>query len=287
MLGHKLLQFFADKFETATTLRSPRRDFEKYKLLPPDRIIENLDLTDFAALEKAVNSFAPQVMVNAAGVVKQNARTGDETTIWKTNAELPHKLAEIAETVGSRLICLSTDCVFDGRRGSYSESEPPNAFDLYGASKIAGEVSRKNCLTVRTSMIGRELSGSHGLLEWFLSQQNGTVKGFRKAVFSGFPTVVLAEILAGLIENQPALDGIYHLAAEPVNKFDLLGLIKKRFDLDVEIVPADEPEIDRSLNGEKFQAAVNFSPPDWEEMINKMADDSFPYAAYRNENTGK
>ncbi|MCA1594057.1 MAG: sugar nucleotide-binding protein, partial [Acidobacteria bacterium] len=176
---------------------------------------------------------------------------------------------------------LSTDCVFSGREGHYVEASAPDAGDLYGRTKLLGEVEGDHCLTVRTSMIGRELEGAHGLLEWFLNQDDKRVRGFKRAVFSGFTTTALADVLARIITEHADLSGVWHVAAAPVNKFDLLTLIKEVYGLKVEIEPDESFVCDRSLDDTRFRAATGFDAPAWPEMIARMRDDPTPYDEFR------
>ena len=170
-------------------------------------------------------------------------------------------MAVICRAANARLIHLSTDCVFSGRKGNYVEEDPSDAEDIYGKTKYLGEVAGTGCLTLRTSMIGRELSGCHGLLEWFLSQQGKTIRGFRRAIFSGFTTRALSETIVSIIADHPQLDGIWHLAAEPISKFELLTLVKEKGGASGSIEPDDSFSCDRSLNGMRFRKATSFVVP--------------------------
>lgn len=190
-------------------------------------------------------------------------------------------MAETAEKINARLINISTDCVFDGEKGFYKEEDISNATDVYGKSKNLGEVMGENCLTLRTSIIGRELQTSHSLVEWFLSNRGKSVKGFLNAIYSGFPTIILADIIADLIENHRNLSGLYHVSAEPINKFELLELINEAYQTDIEIEPFADFKIDRSLDSTKFRNETGFNPLSWREMIKIMADDPTPYDEWR------
>ena len=219
--------------------------------------------------------------MNAIGVVKQLPSAKNVIKTLEINSMFPNRLAELAQTHGFRLITISTDCVFDGVRGFYSENDQPNANDLYGKSKNLGEVSAAGCVTLRTSIIGRELGSAHSLVEWFLSNRGGSVKGFTNAIYSGFPTIVFADIITSLITDHKEISGLYHVAADPITKFDLLTLVNKYYETGIDIVASDELKIDRSLDGRKFEAATGFTPLPWEEMIKTMAADRAPYETYR------
>ena len=139
-------------------------------------------------------------------------------------------------------------------------------------------------LTLRTSIIGRELHTSSGLVEWFLNNRGGHVRGFSRAIYSGFTTQALARIIADLIERFPALNGLYQVSSEPINKYDLLCLIRHSFDLPVEIEQYADFELDRSLDSSRFRAATGFIPPGWPSMIEEMASDQSQYAQWRKNN---
>jgi len=281
MLGHKLTQVLQEKFDLWTTFRSDYRKYEKYGIFNEDKIISNVAIEDLSSVEAAVKQVEPDVIVNAIGIIKQTTSATDVIKTLTVNAIFPHQLAETANRLGARLITVGTDCVFSGKSGKYTETDLPDAADLYGKSKNLGEVTADDCLTLRTSIIGRELDTAHGLVEWFLSNEGKSVKGFTKAVFSGFPTLILSEIIGDVIENHRNLQGLFHVSSAPVNKYDLLESIKKAYGANTEIEPFDDFEIDRSLDSTKFRAATGFKPMDWEEMIDRMAADNAAYENYR------
>lgn len=277
MLGHKLVQCLSAHFDVCSTIRGSFDNVERYGIFRRDRIIENVDATDAAILEKVVMETVPDIVINAIGVVKQVPSAKDVITTLELNSILPQRLAILSKKLGFRLILFSTDCVFDGGRGMYTEQDTPNALDLYGKSKQLGEVSQENVLTIRSSIIGRELSTSHSLVEWFLSNRGGRVFGYTTAIYSGFPTIVIADIIRGLIVDHPSLSGVHHIASEPINKYELLGLVDEFYDAAIEIEPSDQLVIDRSLDGSAFNSLTGFQPEDWPTMIQKMAEDRTPY----------
>jgi dTDP-4-dehydrorhamnose reductase len=281
MLGHKLYQVCAERFDAYTTFRSSAKVCEQFELFDRSRAISNISADNIEDVKKAVMRVQPSVVVNCIGVVKQDAAARDPLTSISINALFPHRLAVICRAANARLIHLSTDCVFSGRKGNYIEEDPSDAEDIYGKTKYLGEVASTGCLTLRTSMIGRELRGSHGLLEWFLSQQAKTIRGFRRAVFSGFTTQALSETIASIIADHPKLDGIWHLAAEPISKFELLTLIKEKGGLQIRIEPDDTFSCNRSLNGMRFRNATGFVPPTWSDMISGLFKDTTPYPELR------
>src|SRR5437763_3432503 len=237
MLGHKLWQTLAPRFDAYVTFRGDARAYAHTGLFDPTHSLGGVSAQDFDSVARAFAAARPDAVVNCIGVVKQDASAKDPLTSIEVNALFPHRLAQLARASGARLVHLSTDCVFSGRAGNYDERARPDAEDLYGRTKLLGEVACDGCLTIRTSMIGRELAGAHGLLEWFLSQDGGRVRGFRRAVFSGFTTPALAEVLARLLSEHKGLSGVWHAAADPINKFDLLSLVKELYGLRVEIEP--------------------------------------------------
>jgi dTDP-4-dehydrorhamnose reductase len=280
MLGHKAWQVFAPRFETYATVRGAPADYDRLAIFDGGRLIGNVNAEAFETVERAIASVRPEAIVNCIGIVKQDLSGKDPVASITVNSLFPHRVAQLARNNGARLIHLSTDCVFSGRRGHYSESDAADAEDLYGRSKLLGETAGEKCLTIRTSMIGRELTGSHGLLEWFLSQ-SGRVRGFTRAIFSGFTTAALANVLAKIIEHYPQLTGIWHVAAEPISKFDLLTRVKQTYGLATEIEPDETFVCDRSLNGARFREATGIHPPSWPEMIEQMRADPTPYEEMR------
>jgi dTDP-4-dehydrorhamnose reductase len=277
MLGHKLVQQLSGSFDVWGTIRGSFDTVERYGLFDPDRTIENVSALDVGSIESAIQVARPDIVVNAIGVIKQLPSAKNVTTTLEINSIFPHRLAEFGAKYGFRLITISTDCVFDGAKGNYSEADTPNATDLYGKSKALGEVTGENCLTIRTSIIGRELGTAHSLIEWFLSNRGKTVTGFANAIYSGFPTIVFADIITCLITDHKELSGLYHVASDPINKFDLLTLVDKFYDASVTIERSEEFRIDRSLNGTKFEESAGFHARPWEDMIRTMAADPTPY----------
>ena len=280
MLGHKLVQRLQKKFDVSTTLRTNSASSEKPDIFGCARIIAGVSIENFDTVRKAFDESKPDVIINAVGIVKQLPTSKEVIKTLKINSIFPHQLAQMAQTDGIRLITISTDCVFNGTKGNYTEGDVSDAADLYGKSKNLGEVIAPNCLTLRTSIIGRELQTSHSLVEWFLSNRGGKVKGFTRAVYTGFPTVVFADIISDLIERHKNLQGLYHVSSEPISKFDLLCLLRKFYKISIEIEPFSDFQIDRSLNSAKFRNETDFVPLDWEEMIKKMAEDPTPYNSF-------
>lgn len=281
MLGHKLVGVFSRDFDVSTTLRENSAVYQDLGMFDKCRVFENTDAQKFSTVKQVVKDLRPDVILNAIGVIKQRADAKDIIKMLEINSVFPHKVALIAKDINARFITFSTDCVFSGKRGNYSESDGPDASDLYGKSKHLGEVIDKNCLTLRTSIIGREIKTSNSLVEWFLSNQNKSVRGYQQAIYSGFPTIVLAEIVSDIVKNQRNLEGLFHLSSEPINKFELLKLIKAKLGLNISIEPFEDFVIDRSLNSEKFRKETGLIPENWETLIGRMVDDPTPYNTWR------
>lgn len=286
MLGHKLCQLLpAHGFAVTATLRSAKNLQSLYPgVYDAVDLVTNLDVLDQGALERVLDRAGPDVVVNCVGIVKQLAAAEDRYLSVAINALLPHQLARWCAAADRRLIHISTDCVFDGSRGRYLEEDASDARDLYGKSKFLGETSdiETAAITLRTSIIGRELGEtSHGLLEWFLAQQGSKVKGFARAIYSGLTTHELAKVIALLSRNNVALHGVYHVAGPSISKYELLQLIKRVYDLDIEISRDVEFCCDRSLIADRFSAATGYSPPGWEQMIGAMHADPTPYEEWK------
>lgn len=281
MLGHKLWQSFSSRFDSHVTFRKSAAAYGELGIYDPSRALGGVTVEDSQSIRRALDLVRPNVVVNCIGIVKQDAKAVDPIASITVNALFPHRLAQTCRDAGARLIHLSTDCVFSGRTGNYSEDDTPDADDLYGRTKLLGEVGGEGCLTIRTSMIGRELEGSHGLVEWFLAQEGKRVRGFKRAVFTGFTTGALADVLAEIISHHRDLSGIWHVASGAINKFDLLSLIKETYQLTVEIEPDETFLCDRSLDGSRFRQKTGIVAPSWPEMIRRMREDSTSYDELR------
>lgn len=274
MLGHKLVQVFKSRFETSATFRGSFDKYRDIEIFNGARVEENIDAEIFDSVERVIRDIRPDVIVNAIGVTKHVADVGNTIKTITINSLFPHQLAKLAGDLNARLIGISTDCVFSGNKGNYIESDAADPPDLYGKSKSLGEVLDGNCLTIRTSIIGRELFTRNSLVEWFLSNRGGRVKGFTNAIFTGFPTVILAKIIADVIVDQKDLRGLYHVSSDKINKFELLKLINNEMEVMAEIEPDNDLAINRSLDSTKFRSETGFTPRSWPEMIKQMADDA-------------
>ncbi len=274
MLGHQLWRGLHTQHDTWVTLRRPVTDFAVHNLFDEAKAIQLDDITDDTALERALGQAKPEAVINCVGLIKQRDEASDEALTLRVNAEFPHRLAKRCGEAGARLIHFSTDCIFAGTKGNYTESDPSDAADLYGQSKHQGEVADAHSATLRTSVIGHELATNLALLDWFLSQRGQAISGFTKAIYSGFTTLEMARIVDRILTQHPALSGVWHVASNPISKFALLQLCGEKFGWEGVIEPNDEFVCDRSLNADRFNQATGYTPPSWEAMISELAQQS-------------
>lgn len=270
MLGNAVLRVFAqgDAFSVVGSARSTA----VLRLLPVElreHVVCGVDVENNDSLVRLFALARPDVVINCIGLVKQLAEADDPLAAIPINSLLPHRLARFCDIAKARLIHMSTDCVFAGAQGMYGEHDIPDAQDLYGRSKYLGEVNYPHAVTLRTSIIGRELSGAHGLVDWFLAQQ-GSVKGFKRAIFSGLPTTELARVMRDFVVPNVDLQGLYHVSAAPINKFELLNLVAQAYGKSITVLPDDQLKIDRSLDSSRFRAATGYEPPTWQELVRRM-----------------
>ena len=283
MLGHTLWRELQRRMDAFATVRGSREEYEDLAWFDPSRVIGSVDAQSDADLDRAMSIAKPDVVVNAVGIVKQRRDAQNAASTIAVNALLPHRLADRCEQSGARLIQVSTDCVFAGTRGSYAESDVPDARDLYGRSKLLGEVDRDGCLTIRTSMVGREIRAARGLLEWFFSHRGESVPGFTRARFSGLTTLELSRVIADIVEQQADMSGIWHVAGNPISKFDLLTIVNDAFGLEITLRADESFVCDRTLDASRFMNATGYRPPTWATMVAELAADPTPYDAWANQ----
>jgi len=284
MLGHKMFQHLRTRYpETWCTIRGAVTDpaFRHIALFQQGQVIEGVDAMNLPALAALLHDRQPDVIINCVGIIKQRHEAKAYIPSITINALLPHQLAEWGKDWGARIIHFSTDCVFNGKRGGYREEDFSDAEDLYGKSKYLGEVTCENAVTLRTSIIGRELSHFQSLLEWFLRQQGQTIQGFTRAYYSGVTTNYLARLVGDLITDFPQLSGRYQVTSPTIAKYDLLCLLRDAFTLPVTIMPNTEAFCDRSMYGDVFRQATGYPEPDWPSLVRELADDPTPYAVWQ------
>ena len=271
MLGHQLLQHFDNKYVVKVTLRKKFDDYKIYNLFNRENSIFEVEASNIGNLSKVFSDFEPDFVVNCIGIVKQRKEASDAIESITINALLPHQLTLLCEKYAARLIQISTDCVFTGKKGNYAETDIPDALDLYGRTKLLGEIDSPHAITLRTSLIGLELLRKQGLIEWFLSQTY-TINGYARAIYSGFTTAELASIIERIITQHRELSGIWHVSSNPISKYELLRNLSEKLNRqDINIIEDEKFVCDRSLDGSRFIKATGYVPPSWDEMLDVLA----------------
>lgn len=257
------------RYKTWGTVRSAPAT-QLFTPIQQANIVVGVDALNGDHLASVLAKIKPDVIINCVGLIKQISTVNDPLTVLPINSLFPHRLAKLCDLMNCRLVLISTDCVFSGARGMYTEDDASDAKDLYGKSKYLGEVHESaNVVTLRTSIIGHELNSKNSLIDWFLSQE-GSVKGYSRAIFSGFPTVELSRIISDFVLPRPELHGLYHVSAAPIDKYTLLGLTAKLYNKAISIVPDDDFKIDRSLDSTRFRSTTGYVPPDWKTLVSMM-----------------
>ncbi len=278
MLGHQLCHILSERMELWTTFRTAPK---QYDFLPAGQRIDNVFVEDTARLREVLDTVKPDAVVNAVGIVKQRDEAKQAVPSVQINALFPHQLADVCIERGIRVIQISTDCVFSGFRGNYTEIDNPDPVDLYGRSKLLGELNRPGTLTLRTSIIGWQLNTFSSLLSWFALQRGKRIKGYRKAIYSGFSTAVLAQLIGDILLTRPDLTGIYQVASDPISKFDLLMQLRDRLGWqDIVIDPDENFFCDRSLSSVRFGSATGWRSPGWSAMLDGLAAEWPKYKKY-------
>lgn len=270
MLGNAMFRFFSaqNHHEVWGTLRnSSSMRFFDARLHP--QIISDIDVLNQDTLIRLLHRIKPDYVINCIGLVKQLAEVDDPLITLPINAMFPHQLARLCALCNARMLQISTDCVFSGMKGHYSETDISDATDLYGKSKFIGELAYDHTVTIRTSIVGHELQSKNSLIDWFLSQSS-SCSGYTKAIFSGLPTITLAEIIHNYVIENSKLSGIYHVASNPISKFELLNLIATEYKKQILILEDDSVVIDRSLKADKFNRATGYLPPPWPVLANHL-----------------
>lgn len=283
MLGHTLFKEMRkyNRFDVFGTTRNKgglENFFTNEELM---HIRDNVDADNFETVIRAIAAVQPTIIINCIGIIKQLPISNDPLTAITVNAQLPHRISLVARSANARFIHISTDCVFNGKKGFYTESDPSDAEDLYGRTKFLGEVLYPHCITLRTSIIGHELKTNFSLVDWFMSQEN-RIKGFTKAIYSGFPTIEMVRIIADFVIPNKTLNGLYHVSSEPISKYDLLKIIQKVYYKEIEILPYDDFVLDRSMDSKRFTEATGYVAPSWLTLVQKMYTHVMNDDAYKN-----
>ena len=271
MLGHRLLLEFAQDHTVTVTLRQQAEAYRQYGVLARGSAVYGIDARTVDQLSAVVASVKPDAVVNAIGIVKQRQAASDVIQSLEINALLPNRLAEICVAASARLVHISTDCVFSGARGGYTEDDVGDATDLYGRTKLLGEVTGQGCITLRTSIIGLELKRRRSLVEWYLASR-GPIRGFTRAIYSGLTTMELARVIRRLIEEFPDCNGLYQVVGKPISKYEILRQLTESLGrTDIMIEPDDSYRCDRSMQGDRFAQATGYTAPSWHEMLKELA----------------
>lgn len=271
MLGHTLFRYLSGDFnlDVYTTVRSLKKLSGWLSMDQLKKVYRDVNIQQTDNLERVFADLKPDLVVNCIGIIKQLPQAQDPITTITINALLPHRIALLCGAVGARMIHISSDCVFDGGKGSYTEKDFSDATDLYGRTKLLGEVAYPNCVTLRTSIIGHELNGNYGLVEWFLNQDE-KVRGFKNMIYSGFSTIELARIIHEYVIPNSEMKGLYHVSSNPISKYELLKIINWQYGKKITIEPEDSVKLDRSLDSSIFRSLTGYNPPTWSEMVQEM-----------------
>jgi len=285
MLGSESIRVLSPGYEVFAAARSRAAmdaigvDAERLGLAK-ERLFFGLDATSVRSVQSIIDDVQPEVVLNAVGVVKQRASARDAVQSIAVNSLWPHMLAELCSSRGIRLVQVSTDCVFSGRTGQYREDDFPDADDLYGRSKLLGEVvNLENVITVRTSIVGWQFGQQNGLFGWFASHRSEPLHGYSRAVFSGLTTRVFSETLRDFILPNPGLFGLWHISSSPIDKFALLSKLSTAMNWLVRITPDASYQVDKSLDSSKFQKATGWAPDSWDDMLADLVPEYGDYYA--------
>ena len=274
LLGNTLTKYFFEKnnYETFGFLRDTAKlKFFKRKYI--NRLIIIQDILNINDLSSKIKVLRPNVIINCIGQTNKirGQNLNNLENYININSLFPFRLKAVCDEIQSRLIHFSSDCVFSGEKGFYSERDNPDPTDVYGKSKLLGELDSENIITIRKSVIGHELDSKKGLLEWFLNQE-GYVEGYKEAIFSGLTVLELARIIDMYILPNKNIKGIIHLSAEPISKYDLLKIIANQYNKIINIKPNKEIKIDRSLNSQYFKKVTGYKSVPWPSLIKSMKE---------------
>ena len=272
LLGNTITKYFFEKADHQTI--AVLRNYSKIKLFNEKYhqnflVIENI--LDYIETKKKLEIIRPDILINCIGITNKE-KINKPYQIEKfinINSLFPHRIQRICCELGTRLIHLSTDCIFSGSKGFYSENDNPDPTDIYGRSKLLGELDYENTLTIRKSVIGHELVSRKGLLEWFL-HQNISVEGYKDVIFSGLTVLELAKLIDKYILPRSDLKGILNISGESISKFDLLKIISDVYHKSIEIIPNESIKINRTLNSSKFYKLTGYKPNSWPVLIKSM-----------------
>ena len=278
LLGHMLIRVLSESNDVfGITRENPKISSPLANFLSQEKWIGGVDASIPHSIKKIFETDQFDVAINCIGLIKQRDSIVSDSEMMVINGEFPHRLAQFANSYGTRVIHISTDCVFSGTKGSYSESDTPDPVDVYGKSKLLGELNDSDNLTLRTSHIGRELTVKKSFIEWLVSQRGGHVNGYSHAIYSGLTTQALARTISKLLLGNLHLTGLFHVSSQPISKLEIINKLNELLDLQLTVTPDASVQINRSLNSEKFQNATSISPQTWDEMLSDLCQDQKTY----------
>jgi len=278
LLGHMLIRVLSESNGVfGITRENPKISSPLANFLSQEKWIGGVDASIPHSIKKIFETDQFDVAINCIGLIKQRDSIVSDSEMMVINGEFPHRLAQFANSHGTRVIHISTDCVFSGTKGSYFESDTPDPVDVYGKSKLLGELNDSDNLTLRTSHIGRELTVKKSFIEWLVSQRGGHVNGYSHAIYSGLTTQALARTISKLLLGNLHLTGLFHVSSQPISKLEIINKLNELLDLQLTVTPDASVQINRSLNSEKFQNATSISPQTWDEMLSDLYQDQKTY----------
>lgn len=275
MIGHIMYAKLKKTCDVYGCLRRSIADYNQFKIFDPNKIFDGVDVNDFKNVETILNQLKPDVILNCIGITLRKKEINDLMACIDINSLFPHKLKAWVQNNGAHLIHFSTDCVFNGKNDFYNELSSPSANDTYGKTKYLGEVIGEHCLTIRGSMIGRELYGKSELLEWALSQSGKTILGYKNVSYSGVTTSTMADLIEKIILSGTLLTGLWHVSSMPISKFDLLVKINNAFNLKMKINEESDHCSKKNLNSDKIKKQLGFVCPSWDEMITQLVTEKY------------
>ena len=278
LLGHMLIRVLGETIDVYGTTRESRSDSSPLaRFLPQDKWIDNIDASKFDSINKVFSTTNFDTVINCIGLIKQRNAQTTEHEMMLINAEFPHRLAQVVNQQGARVIHISTDCVFSGDKGNYVETDTPDPVDVYGKSKLLGELNDVKNLTLRTSHIGRELTIRKSFIEWLLSQKSGHVEGYGHAIYSGLTSQELARLISELLNAKKGITGMFHVSSQPISKLEIINKLNELLNLEINVTSDSKVQINRSLNSDKFRLATNLIPHNWDQMLSDFCKDQKNY----------
>ena len=278
MLGHMLVRVLSEAHDVyGTSKQEWSATSGLAKFLSKEKWISGVDVKEITTVSDLFREHQFDVVINCIGVVKQRGHRTSEEEMIEVNAHFPHKLSSICGASGARLFHISTDCVFSGSKGNYAVTDSPDQIDIYGSSKLAGEIVDDHNLTIRTSHVGRELTNFTSLFEWILNNRGKKVVGYSKAIYSGLTTFSLSVVIDSLLTTGSSIKGLVHVASSPINKFQLVTELNNRLGLDIDIEIDESVVLNRSLLSSDEITQLGIEIPSWDQMLDNFCEDQATY----------